>query len=95
MRIVHVNQSDLDGGAARAAYRIHRSLVGAGVDSRMRVIHKIGDDAGVRGGDPAGIGPISRRLRSRLPGLAMRGFTTANRTLHSAAWPGTGLGREL
>lgn len=95
MHILHVNHSDLLGGAARAAFRIHRSLVGAGVDSCMRVIHRIGDDDRVQGGSPAGLGPIARRVRSRLAALPMRGFNTANPILHSPAWPDTGLGREL
>lgn len=95
MRILHVNQSDLSGGAARAAFRIHRCLVGAGIDSRMRVIHQSGDDARVQAGPPAGNGPIRRRIRSRLARLPLRGFRTANPIIHSAAWPDTGLGREL
>ncbi|MFB1489908.1 MAG: glycosyltransferase family 4 protein [Thiocapsa sp. C3-sup] len=95
MHILHVNHSDLLGGAARAAHRIHRSLIGAGVDSRMRVIHQTASDDRVQGGPPAGIGPIARRVRARLAGLPMRGFTTANPILHSPAWPDTGLGREL
>jgi len=92
MRIVRVNQSDLNGGAARAAYRIHRSLVGAGVDSEMRVIGKIGDDARVRAGPPAGAG---RRVRSLLARVRRRGFRTSNPIIHSPAWPASGLGREL
>ena len=95
MRILHVNQSDLSGGAARAAYRIHRCLVGAGIDSGMRVIYQTGDDERVQDGLPAGNGPIRRRIRSRLAGLPLRGFRTANPIIHSAAWPDTGLGREL
>lgn len=38
MRVLHVNTSDLDGGAARAANRIHRALRSIGVDSQMLVI---------------------------------------------------------
>jgi glycosyltransferase involved in cell wall biosynthesis len=35
-----VAYSDTKGGAARAGYRLHRALIGSGVDSRMRVRHK-------------------------------------------------------
>jgi len=95
VRILHVNHSDGDGGAARAAYRIHRSLVGAGCDSCMRVIDQRSDDATVQGGPPDRTGPIGRYLRRRLAGLPLRGFSTANLIFHSAAWPDSGLGREL
>jgi glycosyltransferase involved in cell wall biosynthesis len=37
MRVVHVSTHDVAGGAARAAYRIHRSLIDAGVQSSMLV----------------------------------------------------------
>jgi len=38
--VLHVNTSDLDGGAARAAHRIHRALRRAGVDSHMLVVEQ-------------------------------------------------------
>ncbi len=95
MRILHVNHSDIDGGAARAAYRIHRSLVGAGLDSRMRVIDQTSDDATVVGGPPDRTGPVGRYLRRQLARLSLRSFRTANPILHSVAWPDSGLGREL
>lgn len=94
MDILHVNHSDRVGGAARAAYRIHRSLVGAGVHSCMRVIVKISEDPTVLAGLPA-TDPVSRWIRRRLTPLPLRGFKTANPILHSAAWPDTGLGCEL
>lgn len=37
MKVIHLNHSDISGGAARAAYRIHHSLRAAGVDSHMWV----------------------------------------------------------
>ncbi len=37
MKVIHINQSDYIGGAARAAYRIHWSLRDIGVDSCMWV----------------------------------------------------------
>lgn len=95
MRILHVNHSDINGGAARAAYRIHRSLVSAGLNSRMRVIDRTSDDATVVGGPPAGTGPIGRYLRRQLARLSLSNFRTANPILHSLAWPDSGLGREL
>jgi glycosyltransferase involved in cell wall biosynthesis len=99
LNILHVNASDIGGGAARAAYRIHRSLVdhggGHGLQSQMRVISQLTDDPSVIGGPPTVEGPIGRRVRPRLARRARRGFRTGNPTLHSIAWPSTGLGREL
>lgn len=99
MKILHVNESDLGGGAARAAYRIHRSLVeeGAahGLTSHMRVISQLADDPTVISGPPAGQSPIWRRLQPRLGQQARIGFRTGNPTRHSLALPATGLGAEL
>jgi len=99
LKILHVNASDIDGGAARAAYRIHRSLVDYGVGdhikSQMRVISRLSDDHTVISGSPAGQSPIWRRLQSHLSHQARRGFRTGNPSLHSLAWPATGLGAEL
>jgi hypothetical protein len=44
MKILHLNTSDISGGAARAAYRIHRSLQGIAIDSKMLVQTKLSDD---------------------------------------------------
>jgi glycosyltransferase involved in cell wall biosynthesis len=49
MRILHVSHSDTVGGAARAAYRIHRAVLGAGAVSRMWVRRKESDDRTVEG----------------------------------------------
>lgn len=37
MNILHVNNSDISGGAAIAGYRLHQGLLGQGVDSRILV----------------------------------------------------------
>lgn len=95
MRVLHVNHSDLIGGAARAAYRIHHSLVAAEVDSGMRVIQRVGDDSRVQGGLARGNGPIGRIIRTLMTRLLVHGFQTDNLIIHSAAWPDTRLGREV
>ena len=98
MNILHICASDLQGGAARASYRVHRSLVEHGekhhVTSRMRVITRLSDDPTVIGGLPQQ-NPIWRRLRPRLNQQVRRGFRTSNSIIHSIAWPATGLGAEL
>jgi len=98
LNILHVNASDISGGAARAAFRIHRTIVeygeANGLHSQLRAISQQSDDPTVIGGSPDQ-GAIVRRLKPRLAQQARRGFRTGNPTLHSIAWPATGLGHEL
>ena len=47
MKILHINTSDLAGGAARSAYRLHCGLRELGHDSQMLVDRKISDDPNV------------------------------------------------
>lgn len=49
MRPLLLNTYDIRGGAARAAYRLHRGLREAGIDSRMLVQSKSSDDPYVEG----------------------------------------------
>lgn len=49
----HVCHSDGDGGAARAAYRLHSALRSTGVSSSMFVVKKTTDDRSVYGNDTA------------------------------------------
>ena len=44
MKILHLNISDIQGGAARAAYRIHKGLTALGHDSSMLVQSKFTDE---------------------------------------------------
>lgn len=59
-RILHVSTSDSGGGAARAAFRLHESLIGAGIDSRMRVFQKGSGESRVS------LGPQRSLWRGRL-----------------------------
>jgi len=97
MKILHLNASDIAGGAARAAFRIHRSLVDYGeingLVSQMRVFTQLSDDTTVIGGLPTGQGAIRRRLHPRMARQAICG--TGQLGLQSIAWPASGLGQEL
>ena len=44
MKVLHVSISDGGGGAALGAYRLHRGLLGSGVQSEMLVLRKVTDD---------------------------------------------------
>lgn len=50
MKVLIVNTSDIEGGAARAAFRLYRSLRVIGVDASMFVQKKTGRDLHVYGG---------------------------------------------
>lgn len=47
MKVLHLSISDGGGGAAMGAYRLHRGLLGAGVDSEMLVLRKLTADPSV------------------------------------------------
>ena len=49
MKLLIVSASDIAGGANKAAYRLHRSLLDNGIDSQMLVQNKISDDFSVIG----------------------------------------------
>src|ERR1035437_8619667 len=43
MRVVHISTTDITGGAARAAFRLHKALLAAGEESTMLVLGKSSD----------------------------------------------------
>jgi glycosyltransferase involved in cell wall biosynthesis len=47
MKVIHLNFSDIQGGAARAAYRIHNALINLEVNSQMVVANKKSNDSSV------------------------------------------------
>jgi len=63
MRILVVNTYDIAGGAARAAYRLHRSLLEQEIESQMLVVGKSSDDFTVKKYD-LNIKKIKSRLRT-------------------------------
>ena len=98
MNVTHFSTFE-SGGAGRAAYRIHRSLVDheahTGVQSRLRVIYGCSQDETVSAGRAADENFIWRRLRPRLASRKHRGFNDGNSVLHSTCWPDSGVGKEL
>jgi glycosyltransferase involved in cell wall biosynthesis len=68
MKVLIVNFADNEGGAARAAYRLHKALLRSGVDSQMLVDTKLSDDYSVIGQDSnVGNGiSLMRRVLDRL-----------------------------
>lgn len=85
MSVLHVSQSDQNGGAARAAYCLHRALLDYGVESSMKVRDKKSDDWTVEGPESK-YGKVGSLLRPALGALAMRLQKSGNSNLHTGNW---------
>lgn len=84
MKVVQMSTFDTYGGAARAAYRLHKALVSTGADSRMLVQGKCSDDVTVH--KPK---RLLDKLRSRvweLDLLPAAVYPRRKRTPWSLAW---------
>ncbi len=87
MKILIVNSSDLNGGAARASYRLHKSLLDSEIDSQMLVQDKLSDDYTV-------IGPSTKiqkglaKLRPALDNLPLSLYTNRQKIPFSTSWLG-------
>ena len=85
MKVIHLNHSDINGGAARAAYRIHHALRKRGIDSRMWVNSVNSDDWTVEGPESklerafTKISPVIGQIPRKL-------LKTENLILHSSSW---------
>ena len=91
---VIVSRSDLRGGAARAAWRLHQALRVAGVESTMRVADKASDDPDVIG--PAtGLGRTLASLRARAGATLLKLQRDDRRTPRSISVLPSRLGVEL
>lgn len=91
LRILHVNTTDLAGGAARAAFRLHEALREHGLESRMVVLEKSSADPGVH----APLSPWRRAVQKFGRGLSARLMrlqsTPTNPVIHSLNLVGSGL----
>ena len=90
MKILHINTSDIAGGAARAAYRLHQALNQNGAVSTMLVQAKASDD-------PAVTGPSSKitkaiaLMRPSLDMLPLVPYASRKKLFHCAWLPFSGI----
>ena len=84
MRVLLLSWSDLSGGAARAAYRLHRALRDAGVRSRMIVVSRASDDPDVAGPESL-LDRVAARAAARLDQLPLVGYPSRKPTLFTPA----------
>ena len=100
LKICHIAYSDNCGGAARAAYRIHNSLVANqienGISSKMRVVKKFSTNNTVKGG-PAFNNKIQYQFQKNINRVAryIYSYIYPESSVFSLAWPSTGLSKEL
>ena len=91
MKVLQLNHSNINGGAARAAYRIHHALRSSGIDSQMLVNDASSGDWSVHGPGTKWAKAISR-LRPHLTTPLRNLLRTDNPIIHSPAvvpsrWP--------
>lgn len=90
MKISHISNSDGAGGAARAAYRLHRALVGKNIDSSMYVVKKVTDDFRVFGVQGAAE-RIDASLKYHAASFVAKAATADKKSFRSLAISGPGL----
>jgi glycosyltransferase involved in cell wall biosynthesis len=81
MKVLHLSTSDIDGGAARAAYRLHQGLVNTGIESKMLVRAKFGKDPSVISNKT-----FIARLGSKLDTLPLEQYSKRDRVMFSPQW---------
>ena len=88
MKILIVNTSDIQGGAARAAYRLHRSLLEAGIHSQMLVQKKSSDDYMVIPLAQTKFQKGINLIHPTLDQLPVKSYKNRTKTLFSPSWFG-------
>lgn len=85
MKVLNINSSDILGGAAKAAYRLHKGLQLVGADSQMLVQSKSSDDFTVLGGKTKlekGLGKVKPTLETLPHNL----YRKREKTIFSTQW---------
>jgi len=89
MKVLHLSSIDVGGGAIRATNALHGMLSDAGVDSRVLVKRKLGNDPTVFEWLDGRQGPADqlwRRLSGRFDQFPTRFLKTSNTAGHSPEW---------
>ncbi len=97
IKVKHIAFTDINGGAARAAYRVHKSLINeqsSRIISSMRVIKKFSDDYTVKGGPP-NQKKLNYFFYKLLNKISKSLYKSSNPNYFSTAWPSKGLAIEL
>ena len=81
MKVLHLSTSDTDGGAARAAYRLHQGLVDIGIESKLLVRAKFGKNLSVISNKT-----LTAQLGSKLDELPLKRYSKRDRAMFSPQW---------
>ena len=85
LKILLVNTLDIQGGAARAVYRLHQALLEKGVNSNMLVQNKSSDDYTVIS-EKSRIRKVFNKVRPYLDSIPIRFYKKRTQTLFSPSW---------
>jgi glycosyltransferase involved in cell wall biosynthesis len=94
-KVLHISYSDAQGGACRAAYRIHRSLAQTGVDSEMLVNVTESNDPCVEGPLGGWRDWLVRHGYPRVSNAVLKTLVTQNSILHSTSLLPTNLLKRI
>ena len=83
-----LNTSDIQGGAARAVFRLHKALIGEGIDSYMLVQNKISDDYRVIELANYKLQKGMKILRPTIDQMPVKLYRNRRKLLFSPAWVG-------
>ena len=87
MKILLISTSDIQGGAARATYRLHQGLKNIEANSQMLVKVKYSDDNTIMGSKAvSGIGQAINGLRLTLDQLPLKFYAHGNKNTFSPHW---------
>ncbi len=84
MKILIVNTSDIQGGAARSAYRLHQALLEYNIDSKMLVQNKMSDDFTVIGAATK-IEKVLYKLNPYIDSILTRTYKNKTKTIFSTS----------
>lgn len=85
MKVCQINNLDISGGAARAAFRLHKELQQNSIDSTMLVQHKESDDNTVIG-PQTNIAKAMANLRTPLDHLPKLIYPNRKQTFYHFQW---------
>jgi glycosyltransferase involved in cell wall biosynthesis len=85
MRVLHLNFSDISGGASRAAYRLHQGLQEIGISSQILVQEKVTEDHTVFA-PPTKLGRRFAQFRTPLSKLPLEIYRHRESSEYSVTW---------
>jgi len=94
LNVLHLTTSDVNGGAAKASHRIHRSLLELGINSRMLALHVSSSEPEIMQARSCLLSPISK-VRPRIGYSMLKLMHTDNLDLHSVSILPSGLIKQI